>query len=197
VNDDRPAKASDDRHSQGRRLEEGNLSWSSMKGNAMRRWMALPAAMLLLVLVIAGCGGGSSTTSESTEAAETETEAPAEETGGEEGGAEAAGGGKKVFYISPVAAQPGQQQINQGVEQAAKELGWSESVLDSALSAEKQVSNVESAINQGAAAIASWTLDPNAVAGAYEQAQSKNIPVIGMNSKGTGVTASVWWEVHL
>jgi ribose transport system substrate-binding protein len=193
VNDDRPPKASDDRHSQGRRLEEGNVSWSSMKGNAMRRWMALPAAMLLLVLVIAGCGGGgSSSSSESTEAAETENEAPAEE-----GGAETSGGGKKVFYISPVAAQPGQQQINQGLEQASKELGWSESVLDSALSAEKQVSNVESAVNQGATAIASWTLDPNAVAGAYEQAQSKNIPVIGMNSKGTGVTASVWWEVQL
>ncbi|HEY2056457.1 MAG TPA: sugar ABC transporter substrate-binding protein [Solirubrobacterales bacterium] len=161
--------------------------------------MALPAAMLLLVLVIAGCGGGgSSSSSESTEAAETESEAPAEETGGKEGAAEeTSGGGKKVFYISPVAAQPGQQQINQGLEQASKELGWSETVLDSALSAEKQVSNVESAINQGASAIASWTLDPNAVAGAYEQAQSKNIPIIGMNSKGTGVTASVWWEVQL
>jgi len=161
--------------------------------------MALPAALLLLVLVIAGCGGGdSSSSSESTEAAE--TEAPAEETGGEaeEGGAEeTSGSGKKMFYISPVAAQPGQQQINQGLEQATKELGWSESVLDSALSAEKQVSNVESAINQGAAAIASWTLDPNAVAGAYEQAQSKNIPIIGMNSQGTGVTATVWWEVQL
>jgi ribose transport system substrate-binding protein len=166
------------------------------EGNAMRRWMALPAAMLLLVLVIAGCGGGgSSSSSESTEA--TESEAPAEETEAEGGAEETSGGGKKVFYISPVAAQPGQQQINQGLEQAAKELSWSESVLDSALSAEKQVSNVESAINQGAAAIASWTLDPNAVAGAYEQAQSKNIPVIGMNSKGTGVTASVWWEVQL
>jgi ribose transport system substrate-binding protein len=161
--------------------------------------MALPAALLLLVLVIAGCGGGSSTTSaESTEAAETEAEAPAEEAGGASGAEEtSSGGGKKVFYISPVASQPGQQQINMGLEQASKELGWSESVLDSALSAEKQVSNVESAINQGAAAIASWTLDPNAVAGAYEQAQSKNIPVIGMNSKGTGVTASVWWEVQL
>ncbi|HEY0277924.1 MAG TPA: sugar ABC transporter substrate-binding protein [Solirubrobacterales bacterium] len=159
--------------------------------------MALPAALLLLVLVVAGCGGGgSSSSSESTEA--TETEAPAEETK-EEGGAaeETSGGGKKVFYISPVAAQPGQQQINQGLEQASKELGWSETVLDSALSAEKQVSNVETAINQGANAIASWTLDPNAVAGAYEQAQSKEIPIIGMNSKGTGVTASVWWEVQL
>ena len=163
----------------------------------MRRWMALPAALLLLVLVIAGCGGGgSSSSSESTEATETE-EAPAEE-GKEEGAAEeTSGSGKKVFYISPVAAQPGQQQINQGLEQASKELGWSETVLDSALSAEKQVSNVETAINQGAAAIASWTLDPNAVAGAYEQAQSKEIPIIGMNSKGTGVTASVWWEVQL
>lgn len=164
----------------------------------MRRWMALPAALLLLVLVIAGCGGGSSSTSsESTEAAETEAETTAEETGGAAAEETSGGGGKKVFYISPVASQPGQQQINTGLEQASKELGWSESVLDSALSAEKQVSNVESAINQGAAAIASWTLDPNAVAGAYEQAQSKNIPVIGMNSKGTGVTASVWWEVQL
>ena len=164
----------------------------------MRRWMALPAALLLLVLVIAGCGGGgsSSSSSESTEATETE-EAPSEE-GKEEGAAEeTSGSGKKVFYISPVAAQPGQQQINQGLEQASKELGWSETVLDSALSAEKQVSNVETAINQGASAISSWTLDPNAVAGAYEQAQSKEIPIIGMNSKGTGVTASVWWEVQL
>lgn len=155
--------------------------------------MALPAALLLLVLVIAGCGGGSSSTSsESTEAAETE------EAGGEAaGGAETSGSGKKVFYISPVAAQPGQQQVNMGLEQASKELGWSESVLDSALSAEKQVSNVESAVNQGAAAIASWTLDPNAVAGAYEMAQSKNIPIIGINSKGTGVTTTVWWETQL
>lgn len=168
------------------------------EGNAMRRWMALPAALLLLVLVIAGCGGGgSSSSSESTEAAE--TEAPAEETGGEtEGGAEeTSGGGEKVFYISPVAAQPGQQQINEGLEQGSEELGWSESVLDSALSAEKQVSNVEAAINQGASAITSWTLDPNAVAGAYEKAQKKDIPVIGMNSQGTGVTSSIWWEVQL
>jgi ribose transport system substrate-binding protein len=159
--------------------------------------MALPAALLLLVLVIAGCGGGgSSSSSESTES--TESEAPAEETAGGGGTEEtSSGGGKKMFYISPVAAQPGQQQINQGLEQATKEIGWSESVLDSALSAEKQVSNVESAINQGANAIASWTLDPNAVAGAYEQAQSKNIPIIGMNSQGTGVTATVWWEVQL
>lgn len=160
----------------------------------MKRWIALPAAMLVLVLVIAGCGSSDDTTGSETAAEATETSEA--ETGAGGGAEEASGGGKSVVYISPVAAQPGQQQINMGLEQSAKELGWSEFVLDSALSAEKQVSNVETAINKGVAAITSWTLDPNAVAGAYEQAQAKDIPVIGMNSQGTGVTATVWWEVQ-
>ncbi|MBS1879251.1 MAG: sugar ABC transporter substrate-binding protein [Actinobacteria bacterium] len=157
----------------------------------MKRWMALAAALALLVLVIAGCGSSSSTTSSE----ETTTEETTEASGG--GGKEAASTGKSIVYISPVAAQPGQQQINTGLQQSAKEIGWSEFVLDSALSAEKQVSNVEAAINKGVTAIASWTLDPNAVAGAYQQAQSKNIPVIGMNSVGSGVTATVWWETQI
>jgi len=147
--------------------------------------------MLVLVLVLAGCGSSDDTTG--SEATAEATEAEVEEGGGEE---EASGGGNSMVYISPVAAQPGQQQINQGLEQATKELGWSEFVLDSALSAEKQVSNVEAALNKGVSAIASWTLDPNAVAGAYEKAQNKSVPVIGMNSIGSGVTATVWWEVQ-
>ncbi len=158
----------------------------------MKRWIALPAAMLLLALVMAACGGGGSDTSSAEESTAAET-TEAEAGGGSE---EASGSGKSVVYISPVAAQPGQQVINTGLEESAKELGWSEFVLDSALSAEKQVSNVEAAINKGVAAITSWTLDPNAVAGAYEQAQAKKIPVIGMNSQGTGVSATVWWEVQ-
>jgi ribose transport system substrate-binding protein len=158
----------------------------------MKRWIAVPAVLVLFALLLAACGSSSSTTSEET-AAEAET---TEGAGGGGSSEEASGSGDSVVYISPVAAQPGQQQINVGLEQSAKELGWSEFVLDSALSAEKQVSNVETAINKGVSAIASWTLDPNAVAGAYEQAQNKSIPVIGMNSQGTGVTATVWWEVQ-
>ena len=153
----------------------------------MRRWIALPAAMLLLVLVIAGCGSSSDDSSSSTEAETTE----------EAGGGETPQSDIKVSYISPVAAQPGQQEVNIGLERGAAELGWSQSVLDSALSPDKQVSNIETAINQGDAAIASWTLDPNAAGGAYEKAQAQNIPVIGVNSEGTGVTSTVWWEVQL
>src|SRR4051794_40781153 len=100
----------------------------------MKRWIALPAAMLLLVLVIVGCGSSDDTSS--SEATAEATESTEAEAGG--GSEEVSGGGKSVVYISPVAAQPGQQQINTGLEQSSKELGWSEFVLDSALSAEKQ-----------------------------------------------------------
>lgn len=157
----------------------------------MKSWIALPAAMLLIAFVIVGCGSSDSTTGSE----ETTSEGTSEAGGG--GGSEASGSGKSVFYISPVAAQPGQQQVNLGLERGAKELGWSETVLDSALSPDKQISNVETAINEGASALASWTLDPNTVAGAYEKAQAKNIPVIGVNSEATGVTSTVWWEVQL
>jgi ribose transport system substrate-binding protein len=91
--------------------------------------------------------------------------------------------------------QPGQQEINLGLEAASKELGWETTVLDANLSADKQVANVDTAISQQRNAIASWTLDPGAAAGAYERAIGAGIPVIGMNSDGQGVTATVWWEV--
>ena len=102
--------------------------------------------------------------------------------------------GLKVSYISPVASQPGQRDINLGLDRGAKELGWSNSVLDANLSPDKQVAAVDTAITQKRAAIASWTLDPGAAAGAYSRALAANIPVIGMNSEGEGVTATVWWE---
>ena len=43
-------------------------------------------------------------------------------------------------------------------------------------------------------AIASWTLEPAAAAGAYEKAQAAGIPVVGMNSVGQGVSTTVWWQ---
>lgn len=91
------------------------------------------------------------------------------------------GEGAEVAYISPVAAQPGQQEINLGLEAGAEELGWETSVLDSNLSPDKQVANIDTAISQQRNAVASWTLDPGAAAGAYERAIAAGIPVIGMN----------------
>lgn len=154
----------------------------------MKRWMAA-VPVVLLAIVLAGCG--SSSESSSSESSSGGSTASSEGSGSSpaEGGA-----GAKVSYISPVAAEPGQQQINVGLKRGAEELGWSENVLDSALSSSKQVSNIETAISQGDNAIASWTLEPAAAAGAYEKAQAAGIPVIGMNSVGQGVSTTVWWQ---
>lgn len=164
-------------------------AYRDWKGIGMKRWIVLPA--VLLAVVVAGCGSSSNKKSSSSSSS-----SGAKPAASNSGGPSQGGSGAKVSYISPVAAEPGQQQVNVGLERGAKELGWSETVLDSALSANKQVSNVETAITQGDNAIASWTLDPHAVAGAYEHAQSQGIPVIGVNSEGTGVSSTVWWEVQ-
>jgi ribose transport system substrate-binding protein len=160
----------------------------------MKRWMALPAVLLMLVIV--GCGSSSSSSSNSEEATTTEAEAPAEtETTASESGK--AGAGTKAYYLSPVLAQPAQQDQKNAFEAGAKELGWSPTVLDSALSPEKEISNMELARNGGAKVIGAWTLDPGTIAGAYEEAQNAGVPVIGDNSAGPGITDTVWFETQL
>src|SRR3954447_8085177 len=108
-----------------RRSEKGEVMTTADERNrGMKRWIPLPAAVLVLLLALAGCGGGDSDTSSSEEATAEETV----EAEGADGGEEPSGGGKSVVYISPVASQPGQQALNLGLEQGAKELGWSEFV---------------------------------------------------------------------
>jgi ribose transport system substrate-binding protein len=70
-------------------------------------------------------------------------------------------------------------------------------VLDSALSPEKEISNMEIARNGDAKAIGVWTLDPGTITGSYEAAQKAGIPVIGDNSAGPGIADTVWFETQL
>lgn len=139
-------------------------------------------AALVAAVALAACGssddGGSSTS------------------GSTSGGSSGGGGGKTVAYISPVGAQIGQQQVNFGLEGAARVEGWKVRILDANLSPDRQVSHVDTLINERVGAFASWTLDPGATAGAYTRAQDAGIPVIGVNSEGEGVTSTVWWEVN-
>ncbi|MHB2001010.1 MAG: sugar ABC transporter substrate-binding protein [Solirubrobacteraceae bacterium] len=148
---------------------------------------------VLVAVAVAGCG--SSKSEEKSSSASSSGKGASTTSSSASSGA--AKGAKKIAYISPVAAEPGQQQIAAGMAKGAKELGWSSSALDSALSSSKQVSNIETAINEGDNAIASWTLEPLAAAGAYEKAQSAGLPVIGVNSAGKGVTSTVWYQYNL
>ena len=102
----------------------------------------------------------------------------------------------KVAYSNPVGAQPGQQDIVFGFKAAADELGWTAESIDANLSPDKQVADIATMVAQGEDGIASWTLDPGAAAGAYGQAGEADIPVVGVNSAGTGIDATVWWEIN-
>lgn len=102
-----------------------------------------------------------------------------------------------VGYISPIAAQPGQQLINLAIEQAAKEKGWTYRVLDANLSPDRQVSHIDTLLTLGAKAIGTWSLDNNAVAGAYSRAKAQNVPIIGLISVGPDVTNTVYWDPNL
>lgn len=99
-----------------------------------------------------------------------------------------------VVYLSPVASQPGQQDIFWAMQQAGGSLGWSVNQIDANLSPDKQVAGVDTAITQRRSAIASWSLDPNAVAGAYQRARAAKIPVVGVNSPGGDVNTNVLWQ---
>jgi ribose transport system substrate-binding protein len=116
--------------------------------------------------------------------------------GGGDDAAAAGGSGLKVAYSSPVASQPGQQIVTNGLNAGAKELGWTANVVDANLSPDQQVSNVQTMVQQNVAAIGLWALDSGAMEGTYAQAKNANIPVIGVNSAGTNVTSTVWWGVN-
>jgi ribose transport system substrate-binding protein len=113
------------------------------------------------------------------------------------GGGDSGGDATKVAYSDPVGAQPGQQDILFGFEAGARSLGWKPDSIDANLSPDKQVADIATMISEGQDGIASWTLDPGAAAGAYTQAGAAGIPVVGVNSEGTGIDATVWWELNL
>ncbi|MEV0635897.1 substrate-binding domain-containing protein [Streptomyces sp. NPDC050619] len=117
-------------------------------------------------------------------------------TDGSESVGSGSGGGKTVAFGSPVMAQEGQQDISKGFKSGAAGLGWKAKTYDANLSADTQVSNVQTMIDQHVDALAAWALDENAIAGAYAAAKGAEIPVIGINSAGTAGASTVWWEVY-
>ena len=129
------------------------------------------AAVLMAALVIGACGEGDNQGSDS--------------------------GSATVSYSNPVGAQPGQQDIVFGFKAGADELGWTAESIDANLSPDKQVADIATMVTQGVEGIASWTLDPGAAAGAYGQAKAAGVPVVGVNSEGSGIVATVWWENNL
>lgn len=107
-----------------------------------------------------------------------------------------AGAETLIGYVAPIATQPGQQYLQKGMERAAAELGFETRTLDANLSSDRQVSHLDTLLTMGAKAIGTWSMDPNAVAGVFARAGEQGVPVIGVNSPGEGVTATVYWDIN-
>lgn len=135
-----------------------------------RRYMAAVIAASALVLAACGSGGGSS------------------------GGG---GGSLSIGYVSPVASQPGQAALNSGLTQASHSLGWNVQFLDANLSSSAMVSDVQTLIQEQKGAIGVWPLDPGALQGTFAQAAAAKIPIIAVNTTGTGIDKTVYWQTQV
>lgn len=149
----------------------------------------IAAAFTVVMLAVAVSACGSSSDSSGSTAGET-GETP------DSGGGDSGGGKISIGYASPVASNPNQQDIAYGMEQGAKSLAWDYSVIDSNLSPDKQVTGLETFVTQKKSGIVAWALDPNAVAGAFQQATQSQIPIVGLNSAGPDIATDVVWSVY-
>ncbi len=106
--------------------------------------------------------------------------------GGEDDAPDAAsdGGEKKVVigHVSPALSNPTLVALNRGQQQAAAELGWEVKTADANLSPDRQVSGVDTMVNQRVDALTTWVLDPGPMTAALQRTHDAEIPVVTFNS---------------
>jgi ABC-type sugar transport system substrate-binding protein len=98
-----------------------------------------------------------------------------------------------IGYADPLASEEGLRGVGWGEKQAIKNLGlaWKVAEIDDKLSADKQVSDIDSMIAQHVGGVTSWTLDPGAADAVYKRARAAGIPVIGLNSTSKYFNSSI------
>jgi ribose transport system substrate-binding protein len=98
-----------------------------------------------------------------------------------------------IGYADPLGSEEGLRGVGWGERQAIKDLGlnWKVNELDDKLSANKQVSDIDSMIAQQVRGLTSWTLDPGAADAVYKRARAASIPVIGLNSTSKYFNSSI------
>jgi ribose transport system substrate-binding protein len=98
-----------------------------------------------------------------------------------------------IGYSDPAGSEEGLRGVGWGEKQAIKtlKLPWSVKEVDSQLSADKQVTDIDAMISLKVKGITSWTLDQGAADAAYKRAHDAGIAVIGLNSSSKYFDSSV------
>lgn len=94
-----------------------------------------------------------------------------------------------IGFQNPIAANETLISWQRGVVAQAKVFGCKVIALDDALSPDKQVSNMQQLLAQGADAIIFYPLDPKATVPVLKQAKAKGVPVIATDATFGSVTA--------
>ncbi len=105
-----------------------------------------------------------------------------------------------IGFQNPLAANESLQYFQKGAIAQAKAFGCKLIVLDDALSPDKQVSNMQQLLAQGAQAIIFYPLDPKATTPVLAQAKSKGVPVVAIDATfgnpklpvTPGIVTQVW-----
>ena len=105
-----------------------------------------------------------------------------------------------IGFQNPLAANESLQWFQKAAVAQAKAYGCKIIVLDDALSPDKQVSNMQQLLAQGAQAIIFYPLDPKATLPVLKQAQGKGVPVIAIDATfgnpklpvAPGIVTQVW-----
>ncbi len=84
-----------------------------------------------------------------------------------------------VFGIpSPLASEPGEHNINLGIHCYAEKIGAEVKELDANLDVNKQISDFDALLAQGANVLPFLALDPNAFAGPFQRAEDQGAKVV-------------------
>ena len=147
----------------------------------MKRTLFAVFALVVIAAVVAGCGGGDSSTSASTsESEETSEGGGAAEEGG--GGEESSGGGSvKIALLLPENETPRYETNDKpSFEKAVEEQcpGCEVSYFNAAGDVEKQASQGEAALTQGAEVLVVDPMDSKSAAAIVEKAHAQEVPTV-------------------
>lgn len=148
---------------------------ATLKATPARRVFAAVGACLAVSLVAAACSSTSSSSTSASSSGAASSHATSNFT---------------VGFVNPTEAQPVLNALGQGIINRGKVLGVKVTEIDDQLSVTKQVSDIETLIDEHVNGIVVFPLDAQAVEPALTQARKAGIKVVGISAETGSATGT-------